>query len=73
MESLKMKEIILNVEGMVCTGCEKRVENSLKEIKNVKEVTANHENNKVIIKMEDEADINEIKDRIDELGFEVKE
>lgn len=68
-----MKEIILNVEGMVCTGCEKRVENSLKEIKNVKEVAANHENNKVIIKMEDEADINEIKDRIDELGFEVKE
>lgn len=68
-----MKEIILNVEGMVCTGCEKRVENSLKEIKNVKEVTANHENNKVIIKMEDGADINEIKDRIDELGFEVKE
>ena len=68
-----MKEIILNVEGMVCTGCEKRVENSLKEIKNVKEVTANHENNKVIIKMEDEADINEIKDRIDELGFEVEE
>lgn len=68
-----MKEIILNVEGIVCTGCEKRVENSLKEIKNVKEVTANHENNKVIIKMEDEADINEIKDRIDELGFEVKE
>ena len=68
-----MKEIILNVEGRVCTGCEKRVENSLKEIKNVKEVTANHENNKVIIKMEDEADINEIKDRIDELGFEVKE
>ena len=68
-----MKEIILNVEGMVCTGCEKRVENSLKEIKNVKEVTANHENNKVIIKMEDEVDLNEIKDRIDELGFEVKE
>ena len=68
-----MKEIILNVEGMVCTGCEKRVENSLKEIKNVKEVTANHENNKVIIKMKDGADINEIKDRIDELGFEVKE
>lgn len=68
-----MKEIILNVEGMVCTGCEKRVENALKEIKNVKEVNANHENNKVIIKMEDEANINEIKERICELGFEVKE
>lgn len=68
-----MKEIILNVEGMVCTGCEKRVENSLKEIKDVKEVNANHENNKVIIKMEDEANINEIKERICELGFEVKE
>lgn len=68
-----MKEIILNIEGMVCTGCEKRVENALKEIKNVKEVNANHENNKVIIKMEDEANINEIKERICELGFEVKE
>ena len=68
-----MKEIILNIEGMVCTGGEKRVENALKEIKNVKEVNANHENNKVIIKMEDEANINEIKERICELGFEVKE
>lgn len=68
-----MKEIILNVEGMVCTGCEKRVENSLKEIENVKEVIANYENNKVVIKVEEGANIDEIKNRIDELGFEVKE
>lgn len=68
-----MKEIILNVGGMVCTGCERRVENSLKEIENVKEVIANHENNKVVIKVEEGANIDEIKNRIDELGFEVKE
>ena len=26
---IKMNEIILNVEGMMCGGCEKRIENAL--------------------------------------------
>ena len=37
-----MKEIELNVKGMVCGGCENRVKNSILEMKEVKEVFANH-------------------------------
>ena len=33
-----MNETILNVEGMVCGGCEKRVENALGDIKGIKKV-----------------------------------
>lgn len=36
-----MNEINLNVEGMMCGGCEKRIENALGDIKGVKNVKAN--------------------------------
>ena len=35
-----MNEINLNVEGMMCGGCEKRIENALGDIKGVKKVKA---------------------------------
>lgn len=68
-----MKEVILNVEGMACGGCEKRINNALMEIEGVTEVTANHIQKKVIIKMKENVDLAEIKEMISELGFEVKE
>lgn len=68
-----MKEVILNVEGMACGGCEKRINNALMEIEGVTEVTANHTQKKVIIKMKENVDLSEIKEMISELGFEVKE
>ena len=33
-----MKEIILNVKGMVCGGCEKRVQNALSTIEGVENI-----------------------------------
>ena len=36
-----MKNIILNVEGMACGGCEKRIQNALSKVEGVKEVVAN--------------------------------
>ena len=45
-----MEEIKLNVNGMVCGGCEKRVVNSLSTIDGVKEVIANHNEGTVAIK-----------------------
>lgn len=68
-----MEEIILNVEGMHCTGCENRIKNALSEIDGIKEVTADHNNGKVSIKVNSKVDIDEIKERIDDLGFNVKE
>lgn len=67
-----MKEIVLKVEGMHCEGCETRIKNSLMMIEGVKEVAANHSKGEVVIK-EENVDIDEIKEQIADLGFEVKE
>ena len=37
-----MKETIIKVEGMVCNGCENRVQNALKNIEGVENVVADH-------------------------------
>lgn len=68
-----MNEIIINVEGMHCEGCERRVNNALSEIDGVKEVKADHNNGTVTIKTDSEIDIDEVKEIIDDLGYEVKE
>lgn len=67
-----MKELELKVEGMVCNGCEKRVVNALSDLQGVSEVIANHQNGTVLVKMTEEVDIEVIKEKIDDLGFEVK-
>ena len=38
-----MKETIIKVEGMVCNGCENRVQNALKNIDGVENVVADHD------------------------------
>ena len=67
-----MKEINLNVEGMACTGCENRIKNAVKTIEGVQEVEANHENGIVKIVAEDNVNKEEIKEKIDSIGFDVK-
>ena len=49
-----MNEIILNVEGMMCGGCEKRIENALGEVKAIKNIKANHEDGTVKIESKKE-------------------
>lgn len=68
-----MKEIKIKVEGMVCSGCENRVQNALKIIKGVENVVANHINGMVIITSEDEVEEDVIKEKIEDIGFEIKE
>lgn len=66
-----MKEIIIKVNGMVCGGCENRIQNAIKSIKGVKKVTANHQSGKVTILAKQEVDEVEINEKIEALGFEV--
>ena len=66
-----MEEINLKVEGMECAGCEKRIQNAVSNIKGVKEVKANHENGVVVITEKDGVNVEEIKNKINDLGFEV--
>lgn len=65
-----MNEIILNVEGMMCGGCEKRIENALGEVKAIKNIKANHEDVKIESKKEIDMDV--VKEKIENLGFKVK-
>ena len=66
-----MKEIIINVEGMMCGGCEKRIQNSLKNIEGVQEVIANHTENIVKVVSNENVSENILKSKIEDIGFKV--
>lgn len=68
-----MTEINLKVNGMHCEGCEKRIKSALSEINGVSEVVASYVEGTVKIKMNKDIDIQEIKEIIDDLGFEIEE
>ena len=68
-----MKEINLKVKGMHCEGCENRIKNSLSTIEGIEEVIANHIDGSVLIKTNKEVDIEDIKEKIEDLGFENEE
>ena len=68
-----MKETIIKVEGMVCNGCENRVQNALKNIDGVENVVADHTTGTVTVTSKSEVAENVIKEKIEDIGFEVKE
>lgn len=68
-----MKEFIIKVEGMVCNGCENRVKNALKEVNGVENVIADHTTGTVTVSANNEVLESVIKEKIEDLGFEVKE
>ena len=68
-----MKELTIKVEGMVCNGCETRVQNVVKLIEGVETVIANHKDGTVIITLNKEIDEKIIKERIEDIGFKAKE
>lgn len=68
-----MKETIIKVEGMVCNGCENRVQNALKNIKGVENVVADHIKRTVTITSYDEVEEDTLKQKIEDIGFKVKE
>lgn len=67
-----MKETIINVKGMVCNGCENRVKNALKTIDGVEDVEANYTNGIVKVTSKDEVEESSLKDKIEDIGFEVE-
>ena len=62
--------VTFNVEGIMCSGCENRINNALKDIEGVISVNASHKTKTVIV--ETTKDITKIlKDKIEALGFDV--
>lgn len=68
-----MKELIIKVEGMVCNGCERRVQNVVKQIEGVEEVIANYKAGTVTITSNKEIDKKIVKEKIEDIGFKVNE
>ena len=68
-----MKETIIKVEGMVCNGCENRVQNALKNIEGVENVVADHTTGTVTVTSKNEVEESVLKEKIEDIGFEVKE
>lgn len=66
-----MKEISFKVKGMECSGCENRIKNALEAITGVDLVDANHETGIVIVKTNLEIELNNLIEKITDLGFEV--
>lgn len=66
-----MKEIEIHVKGMVCGGCEKRVETAIKTLKGIKKVKADHTLGTVTILAKEEIKESMIKEKIEDIGFEI--
>ena len=66
-----MKEIVIKVKGMVCNGCENRVQNALETIQGVEKAVADHNKSIVTVTLSEEIDKNIIEDKIEDIGFEV--
>ena len=64
-----MKELKLKVEGMVCEGCENRVKSAISLMDGVENVDANHNTGIVTVDL----DIAKIKEKIEDLGYDVIE
>lgn len=66
-----MKNIIIKVEGMKCSGCENRIEKSLLNLDGIEKVNANHEKGIVEITLKEQINSNILKERLEILGFSV--
>lgn len=62
---------VLNVEGMMCHHCEMHVQNAVKSLSGVTEVTADHKTGKVTVTHSENFDLEKAKNAIKEQGYEV--
>ena len=69
-----MEQVELSVTGMTCTGCENRIERTLKALDGIRQVNADHQAGTVTV-MLDEAQSDEaaVRARIEHAGYEVGE
>ncbi|MBQ7760921.1 MAG: heavy metal translocating P-type ATPase [Clostridia bacterium] len=68
----QMKEIKLQVEGMMCHHCERSVKQAVEGLVGVIEAIPNHKENLVIVKVDGNEDLQAIIDTITDLDYVVK-
>ena len=65
-------KINLKVEGMHCESCVKRIENVLGKVKGIENFKVNLEEKIVYLEVKNDKVLNEAKQKIENLGFEVE-
>lgn len=64
-------KIELNVEGMKCEGCVRRIKKALSSIKGIVSYNLSLENKKLIAEVKKEKVIEEIIEKVEGLGFHI--
>lgn len=68
-----MKNVVIRVNGMHCSGCENRIKNNLSDIEGVEEVKANYKDGIVTVNANENIDVSISNEKIEDLGFNVEE
>jgi copper chaperone len=67
-------DIVLNIKGMTCGGCENRVKGALTACKGVKEVHVSHKDGKAIVHIEKgKANKEKLIEAVEKVGFTASE
>ncbi len=70
---IKMKKIVLKIEGMMCNHCVNHVETALKSVEGVNEVNVSLENKTATISCLESVDVNKLINAVIEEGYSCKE
>ena len=65
------ERVVLQVEGMTCTGCEAKVERALEKIEGVQSVSADYKTGKVVVRTKGKVDKAALRKAVDKTGFKV--
>lgn len=70
---LAIPNIILDIEGMTCGGCQEKVQSALNEISGVKKAEVSLETSKAIVEYEKgKVSVSQLIEAVDKAGFQVK-
>ena len=69
-DKIMSTEKTLKVEGMMCSHCEKHVQDALEKLDGVESATANHEKAEVIVKLSKDVSDSEFEKAISDAGYE---
>lgn len=70
---MSIKKIVLQIEGMQCKSCARKIEKKLSKLNGVMNVTVNYENETANFEMDEaKCSMENIKSAIKELGYDVK-
>lgn len=72
-ESGKTEEVVLNVKGMTCAGCEARVKGALTACEGVTNAQVSHKDGKAVVQVEGKANKKELIEAVEKVGFSASE